>query len=108
MFLQIKAAVRKADKLALIVILMKETFDRLPAEEKERRKLAGTLILENLNISPSNDPASQDQRDRNEVDQYFRSLGQRTVLISRIERCIVNKKVALTVTVKDQMAKNCL
>ena len=74
-FLQIKAAVRKADKLALIVILMKETFDRLPAEEKERRKLAGTLILENLNISPSNDAASQDQRDRNEVDQYFRSLG---------------------------------
>lgn len=107
-FLQIKAAVRKADKLALIVILMKETFDRLPAEEKERRKLAGTLILENLNISPSEDATFQDQQDRNEVDQYFRSLGLRTVLISRIERCIVNKKVALAVTVKDQMAKKLL
>ena len=108
MFLQIKAAVRKADELAINVILMKEIFDRSPAEEKERKKLAGTIILKNLKISPSTDAASQDQHDRNEVDQYFRVLGQRTVFISRIERCLVNRKEALAVTVSEQMAKKLL
>ena len=106
--MQIKAATRKADELALYVILIKETFDRLPAEVRERKRLGRTLILENMNTGPSNDAASQEQHDRNEVEQYFRLLGQRTVYISRIERCLANKRIALKVTLREKMAKKLL